>query len=204
MLLGSAIHTGTCLSSLQVFHLLPFVANVGSVALRGARVKVGGTVSPLVSDPVGVTPPVGRIVVLRTDLSRRRASALCGSCAQEATENESSLLFLSRQIYAVVDRHLQGYVSSCDWRCSSSSRSASVESSLRARLKSRSSGFLVGSKRGKQHPHRHTFYAGLSGGGIVGSSLSVNFTARSPTLRRREKGFSNALVAEPAFLNSRR
>jgi hypothetical protein len=46
-----------------------------------ARVKVSGTVSPLVSDPVGVTPPVGRIVVQRTDLSRRRASALCGSCA---------------------------------------------------------------------------------------------------------------------------
>jgi hypothetical protein len=36
-----------------------------------ARVKVGGTVSPVVSDPVGITPPVGRIVVVRTDLSRR-------------------------------------------------------------------------------------------------------------------------------------
>jgi hypothetical protein len=58
------------------------VSRKGSVALRGARVKVGGTtVSPLVSDPVGVTPPVGRIVALRTDLARRRASALCGSCA---------------------------------------------------------------------------------------------------------------------------
>jgi hypothetical protein len=55
--------------------------NPGSVALRGARVKVGGTVSPLVSDPVGVTPPAGRIVELGTDLSRRHASALCGSCA---------------------------------------------------------------------------------------------------------------------------
>jgi hypothetical protein len=54
---------------------------LGSVALRGARVKVGGTVSTLVSDPVGVTPLVGRIVELGTDLSRRRASALCGSCA---------------------------------------------------------------------------------------------------------------------------
>jgi putative transposase len=61
---------------------LPKIVNIdGSVALRGARVKVGGTVSPLVSDPVGVTPLVGRIVELGTDLSRRRASALCGSCA---------------------------------------------------------------------------------------------------------------------------
>jgi hypothetical protein len=37
-----------------------------------------------VSDPVGVTSPVGRIVgiaVVRTDLFRRRASAICGSCA---------------------------------------------------------------------------------------------------------------------------
>src|SRR5450631_942827 len=57
------------------------VDKMGSVALRGARVKVGGTVSPMVSDPVGVTPPACRIVELRTDLSRRRASALCGSCA---------------------------------------------------------------------------------------------------------------------------
>jgi hypothetical protein len=53
----------------------------GSVGLRGARVNVGGTVSPLVSDPVGVTQPACRIVELRTHLSRRRASALCGSCA---------------------------------------------------------------------------------------------------------------------------
>ena len=35
--------------------------NGGSVALSDARVKVGGTVSPVVSDPVGATPPVGRI-----------------------------------------------------------------------------------------------------------------------------------------------
>jgi hypothetical protein len=39
---------------------------LGSVALRDARVKVRCTVS-LVSDPVGVTPPACRIVALRTE-----------------------------------------------------------------------------------------------------------------------------------------
>jgi hypothetical protein len=62
---------------------------------------------------------------------------------------------------------------------------------LRARLKSRPSGFLAELKQGKQRPPPMgaIFYAGLSGGGIVGSSLSINFTARSPTLSRRERAF---------------
>jgi hypothetical protein len=45
----------------------------GFCRVQGARVKVVCTVSPLVSDPVGVTSPACRIVALRTGLSRRRA-----------------------------------------------------------------------------------------------------------------------------------
>jgi hypothetical protein len=57
----------------------------GSVALRGARVKVGCTVSPQVSDPVGVNPPGCRIVALRTDLSRRRICPLRIMCGISST-----------------------------------------------------------------------------------------------------------------------
>jgi hypothetical protein len=77
----------------------------GSVALRGARVKVGCTVSPQVSDPVGVNPPGCRIVALRTDLSRRRASALCGSVRHklDATKNDPRRTEVLEALYRARD-----------------------------------------------------------------------------------------------------
>src|ERR1019366_4891550 len=79
-------------------------AIVGSVALRGARVKGGCTVSPLVSDPVGVTQPACSIVELRTDLSRRRALPFADHVHKlDATQNDPRTTKVLEALYRACD-----------------------------------------------------------------------------------------------------